>query len=55
MYCASDNHNDRCHTCTKELLDSNLNFKQLLRKMSISNEIVPNLQKSLKLVFWEVS
>ena len=25
MWCASDNHNDMCHICAKEILDSNFN------------------------------
>ena len=25
MWCASDNHNNMCHICAKELLDSNFN------------------------------
>ena len=45
MWCASDNHNDMCYMCSKELLDSNFNYAVIDK---ISNEIVPNLSLFLK-------
>ena len=45
MWCASDNHNNMCHTCAKELLDSNFN-EAVIDKISIFNEIAPNFTYS---------
>ena len=40
MWCASDNHNNMCHICAKELLDSNFN-QAVFNKISIFNESAP--------------
>ena len=45
MWCASDNHNNMCHICAKELKDSNLNYAVIAR-ISIFNEIAPNFSCS---------
>ena len=41
MWCALDNHNNMCHTCAKELLNSNFN-QAVIDKISIFDEIAPN-------------
>ena len=45
MWCAADNHNNMCHICAKELIDSNFN-KAVNNKMSNFNEIAPNFTYS---------
>ena len=45
MWCASDNHNNMCHICAKELLDSNFN-EAVIYKISVFNEITPNFTYS---------
>ena len=47
MWFASDNHNNICHMCAKELLDSNFNLADIY-KLSIFNEIAPNFPYSQK-------
>ena len=43
MWCESDNHNDMCHICRKELLDSNFgSYEAVIYKISIFNEIAQN-------------
>ena len=40
MWCESDNHNDMCHICGKELLDSNFSsYEAVIYKISVFNEI----------------
>ena len=48
MWCALDNHNNMCHICAKELLDSNFNLG-VIYKISIFKEIAPNFTYSHKL------
>ena len=38
MWCAGDNHNNMCHMCEKEFLDSNFN-KAVIDKISNFHEI----------------
>ena len=38
MLCESDNQNDMCHICAKELLDWNFN-SAVIYKISVFNEI----------------
>ena len=38
MCCAADNHNNMCHTCAKEFLDSNFN-QAVIDKISNFHEI----------------
>ena len=45
MWCASDNYNNMCHICAKELLDANFN-QAVIYKISIFNEIAPNFTYS---------
>ena len=52
MWWASDNHNNMCHICAKELLDSNFN-EAVICKISIFNEIDPNFTYSQKLYFFK--
>ena len=47
MWGASDNHNNMCHICAKELLDSNFN-ETVIYKILIFNEIAPNFTYSRK-------
>ena len=47
MCCATDNHNHICHTCAKELLDSNFNYA-VIDKIWNFNEIAPNSTYSQK-------
>ena len=48
MCCAADNHNYICHTCAKELLDSNFNQADI-DKISNFHKIAPNFTYSQKL------
>ena len=41
MRCATDNHNNMCHTCAKGLLNSNFN-QAVIYKISSFHEIAPN-------------
>ena len=47
MWCASDNDNNMCYICAKELLNSNFN-EAVIYKLSIFNEIDPNFTYSQK-------
>ena len=47
MWCAAENHNDMCHICAKDLLDSNFE-KAVIYKISNFNEIAPNFTESQK-------
>ena len=47
MWCASDNHNNMCHICVKERLDSNFN-EAVIKKIPIFNEIPSNFTYSQK-------
>ena len=51
MWCAADNHNDKCHIChicAKELLKSKFN-SAVIDKISKFNEIALNFTYSQKL------
>ena len=41
MWCASDNHNNLCCICAKELLDSNFN-QAVIDKISNFHDFAPN-------------
>ena len=51
MWCASDDHNNVCHICAKELLDSNFN-EAVIVKISSFNEIAPNFTYSQKIIIF---
>ena len=50
MWCAADNYNDTCHTCSKGFLDPNFN-EAVINKISDVHEIAPNFKHSQKLYF----
>ena len=52
MCCAADNHNYMCHTCAKEVLDSNFN-EAVVDKISIFQEITTNSTYSHKSYFFK--
>ena len=47
MCCAADNRNYMCHTCAKEILDSNFN-EAVIDKIPIFHAIAPNSTYSHK-------
>ena len=47
MCCATDNQNYMCHTCAKEILDSNLN-EVVIDKISNFHKFAPNSTYSHK-------
>ena len=47
MLCAADNHNNMCHICAKELLDSNFNYA-VIYKISFFNKIAQKFIYSQK-------
>ena len=52
MWGASDNHNNMCHICAKELLDSNFN-QSIIYKITILTKLPPNFTYSQKSQFFK--